>query len=133
MLNLLDKRGWDLPGPFLVRKKGTGEVLATRVFRADTPWSRMRGLLGRKTLEPGEGLWLVPANSVHTYFMRFPIDVVFLDAECTVLKVISPMPPWRMTLPVLGAKSVLELPAGASVLKAGDRLEFNERAWTGDD
>lgn len=133
MLNLLDKRGWDLPGPFLVRKKGTGEVLATRVFRADTPWARMKGLLGRKTLSPEEGLWIVPANSVHTCFMRFPIDVVFLDAKGVILKVISPMPPWRMTLPVLGAKSVLELPAGASVLKAGDRLEFKERAWTGDD
>lgn len=134
MLSSVDKWGRGLTGPFLVCKKGTGEVIAARVYRADTPWSRVKGLLGKKTLSPEEGLWIVPANSVHTCFMRFPIDVVFLDAECVVFKVISPMPPWRMALPVVGAKSVLELPAGtASVLKAGDQLEFKRRAWTGDD
>jgi uncharacterized membrane protein (UPF0127 family) len=85
----------------------------------------MRGLLGRAGLEPGEGLLLRPASSVHTFFMRFPIDVVFLGAEGEVLKIAPELAPWR-TAGARGAKAVVELPAGEAArvgLMVGDRLE----------
>lgn len=78
---------------------------------ADSIRTRMRGLLGRGELEPGQGLLLRPANSVHTAFMRFAIDVVFLDGELQVLDVVSAVPPWRLKTR-RGARAVLELGAG---------------------
>lgn len=80
---------------------------------ADTPLTRMRGLLGRQSLAPDEGLLLKPAGSVHTAFMRFPIDVVFLDRDLKVLRVAADVPPWRIVAQ-RGAKAVLELPAGTA-------------------
>lgn len=80
---------------------------------ADTPRARMKGLLGRRSLAPDEGLLLRPAGSVHTAFMRFAIDVVFLDAELRVLCVAANVRPWRMVAQ-RGAKAVLELPAGGA-------------------
>jgi uncharacterized membrane protein (UPF0127 family) len=71
----------------------------------------MRGLLGRADLPRGEGLLLRPAGSVHTAFMRFPIDVVFLDEDDCVLKVVHSVPPWR-AVGCRGAKAVVELPPG---------------------
>ena len=71
----------------------------------------MRGLLGRKELPSGEGILLRPAGSVHTFFMRFAIDVVFLSRDGEVLKVADRVPPWR-TAAAKGAKAVVELPAG---------------------
>ena len=71
----------------------------------------MRGLLGRSGLSSGEGLLLRPAGSVHTAFMRFAIDVVFLDRDLWVLKVASDLAPWR-TAACRGARAALELPAG---------------------
>jgi uncharacterized membrane protein (UPF0127 family) len=71
----------------------------------------MRGLLGRSGLEAGEGLLLKPCGSVHTFFMRFPIDVVFLDRELSVVAVRPEVPPWR-TAAARGAKVSLELAAG---------------------
>jgi len=78
---------------------------------ADSYWTRLRGLVGRRGLDPGEGLLLRPANSVHTAFMRFPIDVVFLDRDLTVLDVVESVPPWRVKAR-RGARAVLELGAG---------------------
>jgi|SRR5215204_1590375 len=80
---------------------------------ADTRRTRMKGLLGRRSLEPGEGLLLQPAGSVHTAFMRFAIDVVFLDRDLRVLRVAASVRPWR-AVAQRGAKAVLELPAGAA-------------------
>jgi uncharacterized membrane protein (UPF0127 family) len=82
-----------------------------RVVVADSYWTRLRGLLGRRELGPGEGLLLRPASSVHTAFMRFPIDVVFLDDELRVLDVVEAVPPWRVKAK-RGARAVLELGAG---------------------
>jgi uncharacterized membrane protein (UPF0127 family) len=84
----------------------------------------MRGLLGRRSLAPDEGLLIRPCSSIHMWFMRFPIDAVFLDGELTVLKVVEHLKPWRMSAK-RGAKAVLELPAGAVEwrgLQVGDRL-----------
>jgi len=93
---------------------------------ADRPWSRMRGLLGRGGLEEGEGLFLKPCGSVHTLFMRFPIDVVFLDRELSVLAVRPAVPPWR-TARARGAKVTLELAAGEAArlgIQPGMRLRL---------
>jgi uncharacterized protein len=75
----------------------------------------MRGLLGRPSLELDEGLLLCPASSIHTAFMRFPIDAVFVDAEGRVLRVADRVKPWR-AVAVKGAQAVVELPAGAAEL-----------------
>ena len=71
----------------------------------------MRGLLGRSRLDEGEGLWLEPASSIHTWFMRFPIDAVFLDSDRVVVKVVAELRPWRASSR-RRARAVLELPAG---------------------
>jgi uncharacterized membrane protein (UPF0127 family) len=101
-----------------------GSVVCERCSVADRPWSRMRGLLGRAELPRGEGLLLRPAGSIHMFFMRFPIDAVFLDRDGNVLGVKRHLKPWR-TAGRKGAKAVLELPAGESErigLDAGDRV-----------
>ncbi len=106
----------------LERQDGDPVCDACRV--ADRPLSRMRGLLGRRDLPRGEGLLLRPAASVHTLFMRFPIDVVFLDRELRVLKVVPELSPWRVASG-RGARAVLELAAGECErrgLRPGDRL-----------
>jgi uncharacterized membrane protein (UPF0127 family) len=105
------------------------EFVCERLIVADRPWSRLRGLLGRERLDAGEGMLLRPAGSVHTAFMRFPIDVVFLDRELRVLKVTEDVRPWR-TAGCRGAKAVLELPAGECArrtLRIGDRLSAPAR------
>src|SRR3954466_7626165 len=106
-----------------VRGGAGGPAWGGGARRAESPLQRMRGLLGRKSLAPEEGILLRPAGSVHTAFMRFPIDVVFVDAEGTVLKVADSVPPWR-TSAAKGAKAVVELAAGAAAasgLAAGQR------------
>jgi uncharacterized membrane protein (UPF0127 family) len=101
-----------------------GRIVCERCVLADTALARMRGLLGRKSLPSGEGILLRPASSVHTAFMRFAIDAVFLDRELRVLKVASDLGPWR-TAARRKAHAVLELPAGEAErrgLEPGDRL-----------
>ena len=101
-----------------------GRVVCEHLLVAARPLRRMRGLLGRSDLPEGEGILLRPAGSVHTFFMRFPIDVVFLDKEDRVLGIESTVPPWR-TANRRGAKSVVELAAGECErrgLRVGDRL-----------
>ena len=90
-----------------------GRVVCPELSVADTAPSRMKGLLGRRSLGEGEGLLLRPAASIHTAFMRFPIDAVFLDAEMQVLRVETNLRPWRVAAQ-RGAKAVVELPAGAA-------------------
>ncbi len=103
---------------------GDGLTLFERVVVADRPFRRMKGLLGRSGLAPGEGILLRPASSIHTWFMRFPIDAVFLDAEGRVLRVASTLKPWRAA-GCRGARAVLELSAGESErrgVRPGDRV-----------
>ncbi|HEY3188487.1 MAG TPA: DUF192 domain-containing protein [Solirubrobacteraceae bacterium] len=106
--------------------KRNGGVVCERCTFAATPLARMRGLLGRRGLESDEGILLRPAASVHTAFMRFPIDVVFLDRDLNVMRVEADMPPWR-TAAARRAKAVLELRAGEAArrgLAPGDSLEI---------
>ena len=88
-----------------------GHVVCEHCLLAETALTRLRGLLGRSGLSSGEGMLLRPASSIHTAFMRFPIDAVFLDREDRVLKVAPELSPWRMAA-CKGARAVLELPAG---------------------
>jgi uncharacterized membrane protein (UPF0127 family) len=109
-----------------VLRRPDGSVACERCVVADTPLMRLRGLLGRSGLEPGEGLLIRPASSVHMFFMRFAIDVVFLDREMTVRKVVEVLRPWRVA-GCRGAKAALELPAGEAARRAialGERLEL---------
>ncbi len=103
----------------------TGKILATNVKVADTLFTRMKGLLGRKDLPQGEALWIKPCFSVHTFFMKFPIDVLFLDKENQVIAVLSDLKPNRLTKLYPTAFSVLELPTGtidATDTALGDRI-----------
>jgi uncharacterized membrane protein (UPF0127 family) len=105
-------------------------MLATEADVADTSAKRRKGLLGRDSLPPGEGLWIAPCEGVHTFRMRFAIDVLFLDRNRKVLKIRAAMPRGRIAL-CLRAHSVLELPAGAAEAagtRAGDQLEFERPA-----
>ena len=101
-------------------------LLATRLELAVSGKSRRKGLLGRAGLATGEGLWIVPCESVHTFFMRFPIDLVYLDRKNRIRKLRSEVGPWRISA-CLSAHSVLELPPGtirATRTERGDRVEF---------
>lgn len=93
--------------------------------RADTFMRRLKGLLGQAGLQAEEGLWIVPCTSVHTFFMRFPIDVAFVDREGRIVKVVEHMGAGRLAF-ARGAKSVIELAAGSARrmgLATGQRLE----------
>jgi uncharacterized protein len=107
-----------------ILRRADGTIVCERCTLADRPLNRLRGLLGREGMESGEGLLLRPASAVHTYFMRFPIDVVFLDREGVVVGITDSLAPWRAASS-RGAKAVLELPAGESSrrgLAVGDHL-----------
>jgi len=101
-------------------------VLADRLEVANQGATRRKGLLGRSGLETGEGLWIRPCEAVHTFFMNFPIDLVYLDHSHRIRKVRKSVPAWRLSA-CLSASSVLELPAGcieATQSRRGDKLEF---------
>ena len=114
----------------VARNASLGTVLADRVGVAASRTARAVGLLTRSGLEPGEALWIVPSRGVHTWGMRFSIDVLALDEGGTVIDAVPNMGPWRMRLPKRGTAGVLELPAGtlaASQTGVGHRivLELN--------
>lgn len=100
-----------------MRNESRGTLLGDAITVADTRHERNVGLLKHQGLEEGEGLWIVPCLSVHTFFMKFAIDLVFLDKQRRVRKVRCAVPPWRIS-GCLWAHSVLELPPG-SVAKTG--------------
>lgn len=113
-------------GPLRATNVTRGSVLATHMEVAASGPKRRKGLLGRTSLPPGEGLWIVPCESVHTFFMRFPIDLVYLDRENRIRKVRNAVGAWRLSV-CFSAHSVLELPAGAvrgSETRRGDIVEF---------
>lgn len=107
--------------------KDSGHLVARELQVAATLWSRARGLLGRSGLRQGEGLLIAPCLGVHTFFMKFPIDLIFLDRENRVLFTVERLAPQRATGLIRGSASVLELPAGTvegSETSTGDRIEF---------
>lgn len=113
-----------------MRNVTKGTVLAETAGVADTPETRNTGLLKHQSLPHGEGLWIVPSQGVHTFFMKFPIDVLYLNKARRVLKVRPDMVAWRLSF-CFTAHSVLELPTGMARMtgtSAGDQLEFEKLA-----
>jgi uncharacterized membrane protein (UPF0127 family) len=95
------------------------------VVVANTAWTRLRGLLGRSTLADDQGVLLMPCTSVHMMFMRFAVDVVYLDDELRIVKIVPQLRPWRFSAGGGGACHALELAAGAAerlALRVGDAL-----------
>ncbi|MCC6175032.1 MAG: DUF192 domain-containing protein [Chloroflexi bacterium] len=110
-----------------VRNASRDRVLADRADLADWFWPRLRGLLGRTSLAPGEGLVIVPCGSIHMLGMRFAIDVLHLDRDGRILRAVPNLRPWRLGPIVRRSRSVVELPAGtieASGTQAGDQIEI---------
>ena len=106
-------------------------MVIANVGEARTPWSRMIGLLGRSRLDVGDGLLLSPAWSIHTWFMRIAIDVVFIDDNGRVLRIYPELPPWRLVSGTRKARTVLEFGAGTlaiTPLVPGDVVRF-EIGW----
>jgi uncharacterized membrane protein (UPF0127 family) len=103
-----------------------GEIVGRRIRVASSMRDRTVGLLRTPALEPGEGLWIENAPSIHMFFMRYAIDAVFTDAGGRVTKVVPNLKPWRVVWWARGARDCLELPVGAAAaaqIEVGDQLE----------
>ena len=112
---------------YRVKNLTRNTLLADRATVADTFAGRFKGLLGVTDFPMGSGLHLVPCSSIHMFFMKIPLDVLFLDRELTVVEALEAFPPWRVSRLYPQARSVLELPVGAvrgSQTQPGDRLVF---------
>lgn len=111
--------------PVHVENLTRGEILATAVRVADNFWTRLRGLMGSAPLAPGGGLLIAPCKSVHTHFMRFPIDVVYLSEAHEVVGIDEHLAPWQFGRFYRGVRFVLELRPGsarATRTQVGDQL-----------
>ena len=111
-------------GPWVLRNAATGALVASVVEAAFERTARNRGLLGRDRLAQGHALVLAPCNSIHTFFMRFAIDVAFVDRDGQVLRIKASVRPWRLAV-TLRAFAVVELAAGELMrakIQRGDRL-----------
>lgn len=101
-----------------------GATVVAALEVADGWWSRFKGLQFRRSLPAGTGLLLVPCPSVHTFFCRFPIDLVLLDRQGKVIGVRRNVRPWRIVWPVKGTYAILELPALTTIVADGDVLRL---------
>lgn len=101
------------------------KVLSNNILLADTLYLRLVGLMFKKELKDAEGLLLHPCNSIHTCFMKYPIDVAFISSDNVIIKIIRDLKPWRMTWLYFKAQKTLEMPAGKfpSDLNEGDKVE----------
>jgi uncharacterized membrane protein (UPF0127 family) len=107
-----------------LRRADDGTVVCAKCELAETFWPKFRGLMGRSSLPADEGMLFRPAGSIHMFFMRFPIDVVFCDRDLRVVKVVRGLKPWR-TAAARRAKVTIELAAGAAAgLEPGDQLQI---------
>ncbi len=116
---------------FSVRNTERGTLLASRARLASSYTARFFGLMGRKGVEDGGGILLTKTASIHSFFMRFRFDAVFIDRENRVVKVVPAMRQWWLAFGGRGAKDVIELPAGVAErtgTQAGDLLSFEDAA-----
>jgi len=119
-----------VPGPMGYAFNRTRRAfLATQLWIAGTHWSRLRGLMctDAATFHAGQGLWIVPSRGVHTFAMRFPIDIVYLDEDKIVIHAEQNLRPWRVAPVRMGAASVLELPTNtlnSTGTAIGDEIEI---------
>lgn len=125
----IQKMAMSLPNAQMVVRNATRDTqIADKLEVAGSGPRRTKGLLGRKGLADGEGMWIIPCEAVHTFFMKFPIDLIYLDRKHRVKKIRASVPAWRIS-GCLSAHSVLELPVGTirnSHTEQGDILEFKE-------
>lgn len=106
-----------------------GHSIATECRIANDFLSRFFGLMGKRSLSPQQAMLFPTCNSIHTFFMRFPIDVVMLGDQGKIVRIVESFRPWRVLLPVRDAKHTLELPSGAA---AKHRLQVGQRVnWGG--
>ncbi len=98
-------------------EEGTGRVVVARLELAKSLWQQTVGLLGRRQFPSDTGMWLEPCNSIHTFGMRFAIDVLFLDASGRLVRAVPNLRPWRICWPVWRARAVVEIPAGTIALR----------------
>ena len=113
---------------FRVKNATRGVFLGDSISLADTSAARNVGLLKHRSLERGSGLWIVPCEGIHTFFMKFAIDVIYIDRKERVRKVVRSIAPWRLSF-CLSAHSGLELTAGTieeTATARGDQLEFEK-------
>jgi uncharacterized protein len=111
---------------FTVQNTTRGTVVGDAVFSAETSAARRTGLLKHERLASGEGLWIVPCEAVHTFFMKFALDLIYIDRKRRVKAVVRNVRPWRFSM-CLPAHSVLELPVGTidrTETQIGDQLEL---------
>lgn len=109
--------------PCIVINDGTNTLLLDQVILATSKLSRIRGLLGHAELPQGTGMMICPCKNIHTYFMRFAIDVAFLDENLHVLEIAQNIPPWRFVPAPPNTTRVIETIAnGLNLLKPGDQL-----------
>ena len=111
------------------RNARNGAPLGDRIATADRMLSRMRGLLARPELRPGEGLLITPCSGIHTWFMGYGIDVAFVDKSGRIVGIRRCIRPFRLVPHVRGAHRALELPCGTlerADVTIGDLIEFDE-------
>ena len=109
--------------------KTNKQTLAEKIEVADNPLKRMKGLLGRNRIEKGECLHIIPCNNIHSFFMKFKFDAVFIDKKNKIRCLVEEMPPWGGTKFCFFAHSVIELPEGTikkTDVKVGDELIFSD-------
>jgi uncharacterized protein len=106
---------------YRITNQSRDALLASRSRKADTFMRRGLGLMGRKSLPSGGGLVIQPCNGVVSFFMRFPIDVLFVDQQGTVCHLLPNLAPWRASKIVLSSRLVVELPAG-TIERSGTRV-----------
>lgn len=112
---------------YRVEEVASGRAVVERVRLAGTHWTRLRGLIGTSGLAADEGLWIVPCRQVHMFWMRYPIDVAFLDDELRVVGLQADLRPWRISPGFPAARSALELASGvlaARGIGVGARLSI---------
>ncbi len=102
----------------------SGKTIVAELRIADGFWSRLAGLQFRRPLPSTAGMLLVPCNSVHTCFLRFPVDVVFLDSQGSVLAVRRNLRPWRLAWGPRKSHAVLEVLAGSADVECGEMLRI---------
>lgn len=104
------------------------QTLVPKLEVADTMWTRMKGLLGRRSIEADEGLWIRASGSVHTFFMKFPIDLIFVNRNLVVTKTVPNVVPGRFVWKGWSANSVIELQAGfleRNPVRIGEKLHVD--------
>ena len=109
----------------MIINKTNNKIIANTVYLADTPLKRMQGLLGRRNFKASEAMVIKPCNSIHTFFMRFSIDILFINKGGKVVKCVANIPPFRLSPLSLSSRFVVELPAGtiqSTNTKEGDQI-----------